>query len=123
MLSEFFSGQVALSIGKVIALFSNLQKLFTQAIASDKVIRFLVNLLELNPSVADSLPSEPDNWYSMGCPRTLITMDGGIKLTGLPDCRTEVNVMTRKVMTAAGLAMQKGSRLELVTHTGHHASA
>ena len=47
-------------------------------------------------------------------------MDKGTKLTALLDCGAEVNVMTRKVMAAAGLAMQKNPCLELVTHTGHH---
>lgn len=117
---RIFSGQVALSIGEVVELSPDLQKLFTQAIASDKVVRFSVNPLELDTPATDSSPPELEDWYSMGYPRTLVSMDGGTKLSALLDCGAEVNVMTRKVMTAAGLAMRKGPRLELVTHTGHH---
>lgn len=53
---RIFSGQVALSIGKVIARSPDLQKLFTQAMASDKVVRFSVNPLDLDASTADLLP-------------------------------------------------------------------
>ena len=45
---RIFSGQIALSIGEVIVFSPDLQKLFTQAMASDKVVRFFVNPLELD---------------------------------------------------------------------------
>ena len=40
---------------------------------SDKVVRFSVNPIELRTSVTDLPPWEPEDWYSMGCPRTLET--------------------------------------------------
>lgn len=37
----------------------------------------------------------------------------------LLDTGAEINVMTKEVMENAGLAMRRGPRLELVSHTGH----
>lgn len=72
--------------------------------ASDKIVRFSVNFLKLDASI-NLLLSELENWYSMECSCTLITMDGGIKLMALLDCGAEVNVMTHKVIVVANFAM------------------
>ena len=43
----------------------------------------------------------------------------GSKIIALLDTGAEINVMTREVMEDAGLAMRRGPKLELVSHTGH----
>lgn len=58
-------------------------------------------------------------WYSMGSPKTTVRLEGGLKVLALPDPGAEINVIMREVMEDVGLAIRHGSRLELVSHTGH----
>ena len=55
----------------------------------------------------------------MGSSKAKIRLENGSKVTALLDIGAKINVMTRKVMENAGLAMQCGLKLELVSHTNH----
>ncbi len=44
------------------------------------------------------------------------------KETALLDTGVEINVMTRKVMKDAGLAIRRGPKLEMVSNTGYSRS-
>ena len=55
----------------------------------------------------------------MGSPKIKVRLEYGSKVTALLDTGAEINVMTREVMEDAGLAMRKGLKFELVSHTGH----
>ena len=55
----------------------------------------------------------------MGSPKAKVRLEDGSKVTALLDTGAEINVMTREVMEDAGLAMRRGPKLELVSHTGH----
>lgn len=59
------------------------------------------------------------SWYSMGSPKAKVRLEDGSKLTALLDTCAKINVMTKEVMEDAGLAMRRGPKLELVSHTGH----
>jgi len=43
-------------------------------------------------------------------------------VAALLDTGAAINVMTREVIEDAGLAMRRGPKLELVSHTGHSRS-
>lgn len=55
----------------------------------------------------------------MGLPNTKVRLEDGPKVFALLDTGAEINVMTNEVMEDAGVAMRRGPRLELVSHTGH----
>lgn len=55
----------------------------------------------------------------MGFPNTRVRLEDGPKVFALLDTGAEINVMTKEVMEDAGVAMRRGPRLELVSHTGH----
>lgn len=119
---RIFSGQVTLSVEEVVGLSPDIQKVLTQTMAPEKVVRFSINPIELDDHALESSfePKEPKIWYSLGCPRTMVTVEKSAKVSALLDSGAEVSVMTKKVMNTAGLIMRQGPRLELVTHTGHH---
>lgn len=87
--------------------------------ASNKVVRFSVNFIGLE-TPSKFLSSELKIWYSMGYPHTTVFIDNSGKINVLLDSGAEVNVMTCKVMAAAGLAMRQGPCFELVTYLGQH---
>lgn len=62
---------------------------------------------------------KPYSWYSIGSPTAKVRLEDGSKIIALLDTGAEINVMTREVMQDAGLAMRRGPKLELVSHTGH----
>ncbi len=53
------------------------------------------------------------SWYSIGSPKA------NSNVTALLDTGVEINVITRKLMEDANLAMRRGLKLELVSYTGH----
>ena len=55
----------------------------------------------------------------MSSPKAKIRLEDGFKFTTFLDIIAEINVMTRKVIEDTGLAIWHGSKLELVSHTGH----
>ena len=46
-------------------------------------------------------------------------LEDGLKITALLDTGADINVMTWEVIEDAGLAIRRGPKLELVSHTGH----
>ena len=54
----------------------------------------------------------------MGSPKVTVVLGFQLKLKALLDTGAEVNVMTRRVMEEAGLAMRKGPSLKLISHNG-----
>lgn len=55
----------------------------------------------------------------MGSPKAKVRLEDGTKVTALLDTSAEINVMTCEAMEDAGLAMQRGPKLELVSHISH----
>ncbi len=55
----------------------------------------------------------------MGSPKAKVRLEDGSKIIALLDTGVEMNVRTREVIEDEGLAMQRGFKLELVSHTGH----
>ena len=55
----------------------------------------------------------------MGSPKAKVRLEDGSKVTVLLDTGADINVMTQEVIEDAGLAMQRGPKLELVSHSGH----
>lgn len=55
----------------------------------------------------------------MGLSKAKIRLKNAFKVTALLDTSLEINIITRKVMEDASLPMQRGSKLGLISHTGH----
>ncbi len=109
---------VNLTVGELLASAPAVEKQLTKAITEDEALQFRVNTLE--SSSVDARNSH--SWYSMGSPKARVRLEDGSKVTDLLDTGAEINVMTREVMEDAGLAMRRGPKLELVSHTGHNRS-
>ena len=58
----------------------------------------------------------------MGSLKAKVRLKDGSKVTALLDTGAKINMMTRKVIKDANLAMRRGSKLELASHTGHSRS-
>lgn len=56
----------------------------------------------------------------MGSPKANAGLKYGFKITALLDTGIEINVITEEIMEGGGLAIRQGSKLELVSHTGHN---
>ena len=106
---------VNLTVGELLASAPAVEKQLTKAITEDEAVQFRVNTLE--SSSVDARNSH--SWYFMGSPKARVRLEDGSKVTALLDTGAEINVMTREVMEDAGLAMRRGPKLELVSHTGH----
>ncbi len=92
------------------------EKQLTKAISDDKAVQFRVN----NLSSAEVLEAtSPYSWYSMGSPKAKVRLEDGSKVTALLDTGRGINVMTRELMEDANLAMRRGPKLNLVSHTGY----
>ena len=55
----------------------------------------------------------------MGSPKAKVRLKDGSKVTAFLGTWAEINVMTQEVMEDVGLVIQRGPKLELVSHTGH----
>ena len=55
----------------------------------------------------------------MGSPKAKVCLEDGSQVTVLLDTRTEINIMTKKLIEEANLTMRKRPKLELVSYTGH----
>ena len=107
---------VNLTVGELLASAPAVEKQLTKAISEDEAVQFRVNTLESSEGLE---ARKPRSWYSMGSPKAKVRLEDGSKVTALLDTGAEINVMTREVMEDAGLAMRRGPKLELVSHTGH----
>ena len=107
---------VNLTVGELLASAPAVEKQLTKAISEDEAVQFRVNTLESGEAVETK---KTRSWYSMGSPKAKVRLEDGSKVTALLDTGAEINVMTREVMEDAGLAMRRGPKLELVSHTGH----
>ena len=107
---------VNLTVGELLASAPAVEKQLTKAISEDEAVHFRVNTLESSEGLE---ARKPHLWYSMEPPKAKVRLENGSKVTALLDTGAEINVMTREVMEDAGLAMQRGLKLELVSHTGH----
>lgn len=55
----------------------------------------------------------------MGLSKAKVRLKDGFKVTALLDASTKMNVMTRKLIKEANLAMRKKLKLEWVSYTSH----
>ncbi len=106
---------VNLTVEELLASAPAVEKQLTKAITEDKAVQFRFNTLE--SSSIDARNSH--SWYSIGSSKAKVRLEDGSKVTALLDTGAKINVITREVMGDAGLAMRRGPKLELVTHTGH----
>ena len=106
---------VNLTVGELLASAPAVKKQLTKAISEDEAVKFQVNNLESN--VVDA--RKPHSRYSIGSPKAKVRLEDGSKVTAALDTGAEINVMTREVMEDAGLAIHRGPKLELVSHTCH----
>ena len=107
---------VNLTIGELLASVPAVEKQLTKAISEDEAVQFCVNTLESSEGLE---ARKPRSWYSMRSPKAKVKLEDGSKVTTLLDTGAEINVITKEVMEDAGLAMRRGPKLELVSHTGH----
>ncbi len=107
--------RVNLTVGKLLDSAPAVEKQLTKAISEDEAVQFRVNTLESNAVEA----KKSHSWYSIGSPKAKVRLEDGSKVTALLDTGAEINVMTREVMEDAGLAIRRGPKLELISHTGH----
>ena len=107
---------VNLIVGELLLLAPAVEKQLTKAITEDEAIQFRVNSLDVD---SRQETTAAHSWYSMGSPKTKVCLEDGSKVLALLDTGAEINVMTKEIMEDAGLAMRRGPRLELVSHTGH----
>ncbi|MCJ1349183.1 hypothetical protein MMC31_007419 [Peltigera leucophlebia] len=105
---------VSLTVGELLASAPAVEKQLTKAISEDEAVQFRANSVDIGNPVHIK-----DSWYSMGSPKIKVRLEDGPKVRALLNTGAEINVMTREVMEDAGLAMRKGPKLELVSHTGH----
>ena len=106
---------VNLTIGELIALVPVIEKQLIKAIFENKAVQFQVNSLESNAIEA----KKSHFWYFMGFPKAKIRHKNVLKLIAFLDTGAEINVMTQEVMEDAGLAIQRDSKLELVSYMCH----
>ena len=107
---------VSLTVGELLASAPAVEKQLTKAISEDEAVQFRVNTLG-SAEVLEAPTSY--SWYSMGSPKAKVRLEDGSKVTALLDTGAEINVMTKELMEDANLAMRRGPKLELVSHTGH----
>lgn len=84
-----------LSISEVVDLSPDIQKVFSTAMASERVVQLAVNPLavktdERSESPEPPLPPPPKIWYSIGCFRALVSVEGSGRIQGLHDTSAEV---------------------------------
>ena len=108
--------RVSLTVGELLASTPAVEKQLTKALSEDEAVQFYVNTL----GSAEVLEAPtPYSWYSMGSPKAKVRLEDGSKVTALLDTGAEINVMIKELMEDANLAMRRGPKLELVSHTGH----
>ena len=108
--------RVNFTVGELLASAPAVEKQPTKAISEDEAVQFRVNTLS---SAEDLETTSPYSWYSMGSLKAKFRLEDSSKVTALLDTGAEMNVMTRELMEDANLAMRRGPKLELVSHTGH----
>ena len=59
------------------------------------------------------------SWYSISSLKAKIRLENSFKVIVLLDIGAKINVMTRKIIEDAGLAIQHGLKLELISRTNH----
>lgn len=105
-----------LTVGELLALALAIEKQLTKAITKDKAIQFWVNTLEF--SFIDIQNSNLQ--YSIGFPKAKIRLENSFKIIAFLDTSAEINIITRKIIEGAGLAIQYGLKLELVSHINYN---
>lgn len=93
---------------ELLAFAPAVEKRLTKAITEDKAVQFQVNTLGSGEILE---AKNPFSWYSMGFSKAKVRLEDGPKLMALLDTGAEINVMTRKVMEDAGLAIRQGPKL------------
>ena len=111
--------EVSLTVGELLASAPGIEKLLTKALSEDEVVQFRMNDSEVAAVSEVSLKCQ---WYTIGCLKTRVRLKDSAKVLALLDTNAEINLMTKAVMEEAGLAIRSGSRLELISHTGHFQS-
>ena len=56
----------------------------------------------------------------MRSPKAKVHLEDGFKVTVPLDTGAKINIITRELMEDVNLAMRRGPKLELVSHTGHN---
>ena len=107
---------VSFTVGKLLVSALAVEKQLTKAISEDKAVQFRVNILD-SAEVLEALTLY--SWYFIGSPKANVCLEDSFKVIVLLDTGAKINVMTRKLMEDANLAMRQGLKLELVSHTDH----
>ena len=107
---------VSLTVGELLVSAPAVKKQLTKAISEDKPIQFQVSTFNSNKAL-EAISSS--SWYPIRSSKIKVCLEDGSKVTALLDTGAEINVMTKKLMEDSNLAMRRGSKLELVSHTGH----
>lgn len=107
---------VNLTVGKLLASAPAIEKQFTKAISEDNAVQFCVNTLECSEGLETR---KPRSWYFMGSPKAKVGLEDRSKVTILLDTDAKINVIIRKVIKDASLAMRRALKLEIVSHTGY----
>ena len=56
----------------------------------------------------------------MGSSKVKVCLKNSFKVTTFLDTGTEINIMTKKLIEDANLAIKQGPKLKLISHTGHN---
>lgn len=104
-----------MTVGKLLALALAVEKQYTKAITEDKGVQFPVNTLK--SSFVDAWNS--NSWYFISSLKAKVGLENGFEFTILLDTGTKMNVMTRKIIEDADLAIRCAPKLELVSYTNY----
>ena len=105
---------VSLTVGELLASAQAVKKQLTKAIFEDETVQFCVNTLG-SVEVLEALISY--SWYSIRSLNAKVRLEDESNVMALLDTGTEINVMIKELMKNANLAMRRGPKLELVSHT------
>lgn len=108
--------RVSFIVSKLLVSILVIKKQLTKAIFEDEAVQFWVSTLGLAAAFEAQIFYF---WYSMGLPKAKVCLEDGSKVMALLDTGAEINVMIRELMKEANLAIRKGPKLELVSHTSH----
>ena len=91
------------------------EKQLTKAISKNETVQFRVKILGSAPALEAPISY---SWYSLGSPKAKICLEDDFKIIAPLDTGAEINIIIKKLMKEANLAMRKRPKLELVSHTG-----
>ena len=108
--------EINLTVDKLLAFALAVKKQLTKAISKNEAIQFQVNTLS---SAAVFEASISYSWWFMGLQKAKVRLENSFKFTALLNTGAKINIITRKLMEEANLAMKKRLKLELVLYTSY----